>query len=308
MAATTDIPTGEGFKDQAFRSALAAALGGQAARLEELFCRHGAGSDRRPNLRLAAAFGVELAALPGPVAGLLARLGADDAAPDTPQVFLPIAAAYGWVARLGAGREVEAAWAALAELAADERAPVRLGTREALLSLAVRPGGARELLKRALTWLATEPREPRFAAAAVVIETLADRRVLAAVGDDPALLDYLSRAVTEIAQAPRSSERSEERRRLLQSLPRTFAAVVASLRADDRGAGWLEAECVRARHPDVRSALSDAILALRATREGQSAALTQRLRNALEGSAKPPRDPTRLRPGQGRGKASRKMR
>jgi hypothetical protein len=41
---------------------------------------------------------------------------------------------------------------------------------------------------------------------------------------------------------------------------------------------------------------------------GQGAALAQRLRAALEGSAKPPRDPTRIRRGAGRGKSTRPMR
>jgi hypothetical protein len=300
----------EGFKSEALRAALAAALAGRPERLEDLLCRHGSGADARPNLKLAAAFGVELAGLPARVAPLLARLGADDAAPDTAAVFLPIAAAYGWVARLHAGREIDEAWAALAELAADERSPVRLGTREALLSVAVRAGGAEALVQHARAWLDDhhQKREIRFATAAVVIEVLADRRALAAVADQPGLLDYLSRAITEVAEAPRSAERSEERRRLLLSFPRTFAGVVAGLRAGDRGPAWLEAECVRARHPDLRGALSDAILALRSTHHGQGDTLALRLRQALEGSAKPPRDPTRKRPGLGRGKSSRAMR
>jgi hypothetical protein len=221
---------------------------------------------------------------------------------------LPIAAAYGWAAQLSAALDVGPAWAALAELAADERAPVRLGTREALLAFALRPGGARQLVSSALAWLDVEDRDSRLGAAAVVVEVLGDRRVVTALGDEPALLDYFSRVVQQLVAAPRSAERSAARRRLLLSLPATFATVVATLRAGDRGPGWLEAECRNARHPDVRSALSEAILALRATHHGQGAALTQRLRQALEGSAKPPRDPTRRRRGTGRGKASRRMR
>ena len=41
---------------------------------------------------------------------------------------------------------------------------------------------------------------------------------------------------------------------------------------------------------------------------GASPALAQQLRSTLEGSAKPPRDPTRKRPGAARGKSSRPMR
>ena len=67
---------------------MTAALAGKTAQLEDLLSRFG-GYGVRPNLRLAAAFGAEVSALPGTVAGLLDRLGANDAAPDQPQVFLP---------------------------------------------------------------------------------------------------------------------------------------------------------------------------------------------------------------------------
>jgi hypothetical protein len=271
-------------------------------------CRYGGGNDARPNLRLAAAFGTEMAALPGTVGRLLSRLGADDAAPDTSQVFLPIAAAYGWVGRLRAGLEVDQAWAALAELAADERVPVRLGTLDALSAFALRKGGGDALVARALGWLDDEDRNRCFGTAALVVEVFANRQVLAALGDLPPLLDYLARAIATVAGASRSAERSDTRRRLLLSLPPTLAMVVVGVDGDERGAAWLEVECAKARHPDVRAALSTAILRSRANKaQGQSAAVTARLRAAMEGSAKPARDPTRKRPGTDRGKASRRM-
>jgi hypothetical protein len=306
-------PPNEGFRNDALRAALSAALAGRPAQLEDLLGRHGGGHDRRPNLRLAAAFGAEMATLtaaPGTAARLLARLGGDDAAPDTPRVFLPIAAAHGWVGRLRAGRDVDLAWPALAELAADERAPVRLGALDALTSFAARGAGAGQLVKRAIDWLELDDREQCFGAAALAIEVLADRRVLSSLGDPRRLLDYLSAAIAAAAQAPRSFERSPARRRLLQALPRTLAAVVAVFDEAQRGATWLEAECAQARHPDVREALSSALLELNARSQPGpgSAVAAQRLRSALEGSAKPPRDPTRRRPGAARGKATRRVR
>ena len=298
----------EGLRSEALRAALAAALAGNPASLEDLFCRHGDGHGARPNLRLAAAFGAEMAALSGKPARLLDRLGGNDGAPDTPEVFLPIAAAHGWVGRLRADRDVEAAWAALAVLAGDERTPVRLGTLDALASFAARPGGVNVLLARAVDWLDIEDRDIRFGAAAVAIEVFADRQKLAALADADVLLDYLSRAITAVADAPRSAERSDARRRLLLALPRTLAAVAAGLRAAARGAAWLEEECRSARHPDVREALSKTVLTLADKSSGQGAALAQQLRSALEGSAKPLRDPTRKRPGAARGRTSRPMR
>ncbi|HVU51456.1 MAG TPA: hypothetical protein VHL80_12255, partial [Polyangia bacterium] len=92
------------------------------------------------------------------------------------------------------------------------------------------------------------------------------------------------------------------RRRLLAALPRALATAIAV--GGEAGVAWLEAECRQARRPDVRATLSDAVVRVQAA----SAVAGLRLRKALEGSAKPPRDPSRIRPGAGRGKASRRMR
>ncbi|HVZ86388.1 MAG TPA: hypothetical protein VHG72_05430 [Polyangia bacterium] len=297
----------EGLRNEALHAALTAALSGRTRALEDLLARHG-GYGPRPNLRLAAAFGAEMAALPGVTAPLLEHLAANDAAPDTPQVFLPIAAAHGWVGRLRAGREVGSAWDALAPLAGDERGPVRVGTLDALTSFAATRAGARALLERAGDWLEIDDREIRFGAAAVVIEVFGVRASLAALSNPEPLLAYLSRAIAEVAEAPRAAERSDGRRRLLMALPRTLAAVVAVFDAGDRGPSWLEEECRNARHPDVRQALSNTLIALGDRASGEGGVLAQRLRAALEGSAKPPRDPTRIRPGAGRGRASRPVR
>jgi hypothetical protein len=295
-----------GFQSEALQEALKQALAGKPAELERLLCRMGAVVTARPNLKLAAAFGAEMAALPGVTAPLLSRLGGDDAAPDTDRAFLPIAAAHGWAGRVRARREMVPAWAALFELAADERAPVRVGTLDALVGLGLRD--ADELVARATAWLDAEDRELRYGAAALIVEVLGDRRVLAKVGRHQELLDYLSRVIAEAAEAPRAASRSEGRARLMVALPRTLAAVVADLSAGGQGQAWLDAECQRADHPDVRAALSDAVVALRGSAYGQAGSVADSLRQTLEASAKPLRDPTRLRPGTGRGKASRRTR
>ena len=108
----------EGFQSAQLQAALRAALAGQPAELERLLMRSGAVVTTRPNLRLAAAFGAEVAGLSSAVLGLLQRFSDDDAAPDTDRAFLPIAAAHGWAARVRAGRDVQAAWSALGALAA----------------------------------------------------------------------------------------------------------------------------------------------------------------------------------------------
>jgi hypothetical protein len=305
--------TDEGLRNEALRSALTAALGGRPAPLQDLLSRLGRGDSPRPNLRLAAAFGAELAGsrvAPQTVARLLALLGDSDAEAEKPAIFLPVAAAHGWVAMILAGHERDRGWSALAELAADGRTPVRLGALDALALFAARREGRRAdvLVERAGRWLDHEDREVLFGAAAVVVEVFGDARVLAALADPEAFLDYLSRAIEAVADAPRAAERSDARRRLLMALPRTLAAVVSNLTRDDLGAGWLEAECVRARHPDVREVLSNTVVRFASRGADAPAEVVQRLRIALEGSAKPPRDPTRKRPGADRGKASRRVR
>jgi hypothetical protein len=185
---------------------------------------------------------------------------------------------------------------------------VRVGTLDALTPFAGRPAGARALVARAADWLELEDRETRFGAAGVVVEVFGNRQALAALGDPKPLLDYLSRAIAAVAGASRAAERSDARRRLLMALPRTLAAVVAAFAAGERGAAWLEEECRGARHPDVRAALSDAVVGVGDRASGQGAVVAERLRAALQGSAKPPRDPTLIRPGAGRGRSSRRVR
>lgn len=298
--------TGEGLKSEALLAALQDALRGSSERLEDLLTRHGGGP--RPNVKLAAAFGAEVASLPGVLAPLLNKLGSEDAAPDDPRVFLPVAAAHGWAQRLRQGREPEAAWNALAELAADERGIVRVGTLDALITFAAREGSADQLIDRARQWLHFEDRELRFGAAALVIEALGDSRLLQVVRDQEALLAYLTESIDDVADAPRSAERSDGRRRLLTSLSLALANVVATVRANDRGLAWFEAEATRAKHPDVRRALSQALIKLATVQQAPPAHRIEELRSKLEDSAKPLRDPTLKRPGTGRGRRSRNTR
>jgi hypothetical protein len=171
--------------------------------------------------------------------------------------------------------------------------------------IARREGGADLLVQQAAGWLETDDRELCFGAAALVVEALGQQRVLAVLRDADALLAYLSALLDKIGDAPRAAERSEGRRRALTSLARALPALVPALRAGERGSAWFLAECERARHPDLRRMLSDCIVTLQAA-TGEAGAAP--LRRALEGSAKPLRDPTLKRKGTGRGKQSRRTR
>jgi hypothetical protein len=296
------------FKSEALRAALRAAIAGRTRELEDLLARHG-GLPGRPNLKLAAAFGGELAALPGSLAALLDRFGGDDSAPNDPRAYLPIAAAHGWMQRARAGHEVESAWSALRMLAADPRAPVRIGTRAALHDAAQRDSGADTLITRATSWLDDDQdRELAWGAAALVIETLSDPQVQGVVRDHEALLSYLSRVMEGVVSAPRAAARSEGRRRVLASLPLALARVVAFVRTQDRGFEWFRGECSAASHPDLRAALSKALIQLAQDARSPGAAVIAELRKTLEASAKPIRDAARVRPGHGRGRRSRAVR
>lgn len=297
----------EGLKSEALLAALRQALDGAPAKLEDLLVRHGGLPGPRPNLKLAAAFGVEVAELPGAVLPLLERLASDESRADQAELFLPIAAAHGFAQRLRAGRDERKSWSALQELAADDRGPVRVGTLDALITYAARDGAADVLVAQAAAWLDEDDFELALGATALAVEALGDARVLAVVRDQEALLAYLRATIDRIADAPRARERSDARRRALTSLAATLGSVVAHVRAGDRGVSWFEEECERAKHPDIRAALSEALRRLPTTAQARSA-LVERLRQTLEASAKPLRDPSRVRPGTGRGRRSRNTR
>jgi hypothetical protein len=296
----------DGFRNEALRAALRNAVGGNRTALEELLMRHGGLPAPVPNLKLAAAFGTEIVLISASAQRLLTDFGEDPSPQESPRAFLPVAAAYGWAAYVRAARELEAAWAALRELAADPRRPVRISVIAALRELATSEGIADSFVVRASEWLEADDAAVRFAASALALEVFSDLPVLVAVRDHDQFLTYVSSAIDAIADASRAAERLEGRRRMLTSLSGLAAAIVKQLRAADRGSDWLAAECERAKHPDVRAALSQALLAL--AKSNVARGTIDRLRTVLEASAKPVRDAARVRPGTGRGRKSRSIR
>jgi hypothetical protein len=301
----------EGLRSEALRAALQEALLGRAGLLEDLLARHGGLPAPLPNLKLAAAFGVEVGRSAGAVVPLLTRMAAEDVPAESPRAFLPVAAGFGWAHRLRHDHDVEPAWRGLQELSADYRTCVRVGTLEALTDLSAREGAADALVERAAIWIEDdEDREVSFGSAASVVEVLGTTRVLPIVREHEPLLAYLSTVIDKVADAPRAASRSQARGRLLMSLSGTLGAVVAWIRSADRGFLWFQAECERATHPDVRAMLSQALRRLSSVAHAPSGAVVERLRQSLEGSAKPIRDIARVRKpaGTGRGRRSRPTR
>lgn len=304
MSRPHSSPQEEGFHDAQLLSAFKEAVSGKTERLEFMLCRAAGWPGGKLNLKLAAAFGAQIAETKADPLPLLRRFADDDAATNTPRVFLPVCAVYGWVAMLRAERETDAAWTAVCELGADGRNPIRLSVIEALSALIKAQASTDALVTRALEWLDLDDREWRFGVAAMVLDLLGDDGLSALARDQEQLRNYLSRVISEIGDAPRAAERSETRRRALTSLPRALATAAVRMQAD-AAETWLVPECERASHPRVREALSDAIVMMR---KRALKTLADTLTRTLEASATPLRDPTRLRKGTARGKGSRRIR
>jgi len=309
----------EGLKNEALRAALRSAVSSPAASgrpydaLAQLLAKSGGLPGVRPNLTLAAAFGVEIAQLSERnVTRLLDQLGAEDAAPDTPRAFLPVAAAHGYAQCLlseSSALDDESGWRGLQLLAADERAPVRTGACSALALFAAHEGNVDVLIERAQGWLADEDRELSHGSVASVIEVLSETRLLGSIRDYAALLAFLNSVLETLADARRSASRSAGRRRVLRALPELLASLIATARAAAAGSGeWFREVCENTRDPELRAVLSQALQRLADLRNAPARGVIEQLRAALEASQKPVRDAARVRPGTGRGKRSRPLR
>lgn len=304
-----ESPGPRGLKSEALKAALDQALRGRLDDLQRLLARHGNMPSSRPNLELGAAFGAEIASQSRDVTKLLTVLTDTNAEADTADVFVPMAAAYGWVALIQASADHQIAWNALHELLADERAPMRVGVQDALVRLCGHPEQADHLLVQALRWMDEDEREPQYGVVALITEIFAKRAIIARLTDKSLLRHFLSRALAAIADAPRSASRWDSYRRLQAALPHGLAACLASAGSTSplgqATLAWLREECDNARGEPERDILSAAIVQLRAPAHGLAAGSINALDAALAAGSKPPRDPARMRPSQGRGKHPR---
>lgn len=290
-------------KSGELKRALGEAIAGQPKRFEALCAFHSGLPGPKPALSLAAAIGETLAAEPRgePV---LMRLRDHDAAPDRAEVFLPIVAAHAYAALIRSRPDPDA-WRALATLAADEREPVRKGTVHALAAIARAPGGADAIVRTMDDWSWEEDRELRWGSLAVGLDAIGEARAEATLGERAKYLEVVSKLAADLADAPRAAERIDARRRALGALGDASARIGAS-RGEPDGIGWLLGELEKARHPDLRRAFERTLERLRARGDAQKSETLVRLDAALASSAKPPRDPDRIRTDlRGRGKKHR---
>lgn len=289
-------------RSEELRAALGDALAGRRSRLAELLARYGGLPGPKANLSLAAAFGEAIAQEDKAARALLDELRRDPADADSARAFLPIAAAYGYAARLD--RDPRDAWAGVHELAADDRAPVRLGLIAALSAYAARRGGNIDtLVAHAEEWLDGDDREHVYASQAIVLDVVASRRGLDGLESPDLLLTWLARVLDTIASSPRAAERSAARRRMVAALPAALAEAAASVRD---GIAWLTERITEFPDPTSRAIFERTIDELRRGSRAQTAPVLGALRDALESTKKAPRDPTLIREGTGRGKKGRR--
>jgi hypothetical protein len=310
--APTVAPSSKGLKSEAIKGALDKALRGRLDELQGLLAHHGNMPSPRPNLELAAAFGVEIASQTRDVTSLLTTLAATNAEADTADIFVPIAAGYGWVALIRESPDNQIAWDAVHEFLADERAPVCVGIRDALVRHCGYPYQSDRLMAQALRWMDEDGQDTQFGVAALLVEIFAKKTIITKLADPSRLQEFLSRALAAVGDAPRSASRWESYRRLLAALPPAIAAYVASAGAGSVLAhaahDWLKNECTIAREVSVRGLLSESIIQLRAPSRGQAARQVDALHAALAAGTKITRRTMRRRPGQARGKLSRQTR
>lgn len=291
-----------GLRSEELRAALTAALAGSPSRLGDLLARHG-GLPGRPNLALAEAFGDSVAEGKDARA-LLDALRAEDEE-DGARTFLPIAAAFGYAARLKS--DPRHAWRGVHELTADDRAVVRLGTIAALRAFATRArGNVDQLVAHASEWLEGDDREHVYASQALALDVVSAPHGIDGLEDREALCEWLARVLDVLDSAKRADERSLARRRLLAAIPDALAEVASSLRGAPDGIAWLTEQFEGHPHPDLRAAFDRTIDALRRGARAQPAPAIEALTAALASTKKAPRDPTLIRDGRGRGKRARR--
>jgi hypothetical protein len=243
----------------------------------ELFAELGRNSGLpgpRPNLELGRALGLAIARHAGKADRLLRELLASN------QEYALIVAALALAARSIAGVDPRGALSQLQVLAEDPRHHVRSGVIEALRMRIAALG--EDAVAELGAWT------DGYLQAHVALEALADRVILDALPARAPVLARLDEAFALADRSPRAAERSQGVRALRGGLPAQITAFAARF---PETIAWVE-RAAQAERPETREVVAEAIRGLR--RAKLSEAEAQRLRAALEASAPPPRDPSRI--------------
>jgi hypothetical protein len=280
-------------RDPVVTAALEAAIASPNRDLFGQLARRSGLPGPRPNLALAHAVAWQVARAGRKADALVRDLLACDAerAPaGTVQEFLPIVGAACLAARHRAGVDPRGAMDDLERLAEDPRHLVRSGVVAALR--VVGQGREAELVDDLAAWM------DGYLQAAVAVEAIGDRELLAALRSPDAALARVDEAFEAIESAPRSHERTQGWRALVHALAE--APVLLLARFPDATADLLVRR-VATKVPEIRDAVAAVIE--RARGDGHAHALVQRLRDALAAADPPPRDLGSFVPGtRGRGR------
>jgi hypothetical protein len=271
---TDDVSSG--LKSARIEAALQRAVDlGETADLFDLLARSARLSGPRPNLELARALGLAIARHAGRADRLLRSLL------DAPTEFPRIVAALALGARSLAGVDPRGALAGLEQLAEDPRHLVRTGVATALRLRIAALGEAAVAELDAWT--------SGYLQAHVALSALSDRATLDALPAHAPVLARLEEAFALADAAPRAADRSQGLRALRSGLPAQITAFAARF---PETLVWLEQAAAQAKRPETRAVVADAIRTLHKARLSDADA--SRLTAALEASAPPPRDPSRI--------------
>lgn len=228
----------------------------------------------RPNLELARAVGLALASRRGKADPIVRTLLGQQ------KEYPVIVAAHALAQRVVAGVSAREAMSDLYELAGDARHLVRLGVTSAVRTYLAAGGDA--AIRELASWT------DGYLQAHVLLEALADRELLARLTSGEEVLARLEEAFRLADDSPRAAERTQGLRSLRGGLPAQIAAIAARF---PEAMTWVEARTASKR-PETREVVDQVIIALR--RSGLRNAEAARLHKALDASAKPPRDPSRI--------------
>ena len=251
-----------------------AVAGGGMADLFEQLSRGSGLPGIRPNLELARAVGIAMAAKGRKADPVLRALAS------TEDEYPRVVAAAALAARRAAKVDPKGAMEGLQVLVEDATHHVRAGIVAALRWLIEALGDEAVADLAACT--------DGYMQAHVALEALADRTLLARLKDKEAVLSRLDEAFELADASPRSAERSQGMRTLRQGMAGQIAVFAGRF---PEVLGWLEKKA-GAKRPETREVVANAIAKLR--KGSLSDAGAAELSAALEKSAKPPRDPSRI--------------
>lgn len=290
--------TAEGLRNEAMAAALREAVSGKRDRLYGMLAVASGLPGARANMALAQGFAQECVTIGPPadrLAFAMAGLSADEAPGASPYEFLPMCGVLALGARAAADASLRPkVLAHLHDAAEDLRFRVREIVPLALARIGEKEGDA--LVAEVSTWT------DGFFQAAAVLLALSEPLWLSSLRDPTGPLARLEEAFALARDAPRSAVRWPGWKALAEALSSAPAALATRFGVPvfEQLAIWAGSDM-----PELRQAVEANLRSKKLA--GRHAPEIARVRQALETSAPPPRDPTLIVQGtRGRGKKRRR--